>query len=213
MKLTISVDDGCSDDMRIAKLCEKLGLDVVFYWPVDLTGLGMMKGWESLSPSQEAYIARNFEIGSHTITHRYLTQISLDEATDEIFSSKEMLSNKYDQNITKFCYPRGYFTDDLKKIVREAGYESARTTVIGSISPPKDMYEEPTSVHIGCPVRPEYKGIGWYKYAIDIWEKAKTQDYKGQETVFSIFCHSWEISRYNEWKDVEKFLKIVARES
>ena len=206
MRIQISVDDGCSDDIRIAKLCEKLGLDVVFYWPVDLTGLGMMKGWESLSPSQEAYIARNHEIGSHTITHRYLTQISLDEATDEIFASKEMLSNKYDQNITKFCYPRGYANERLITIVKNAGYEYARSTVIGHIGEPEDPLFASTAVHMGCPVRKEYEGTTWQDYGLRLFKEAKERNLD-----FEAWCHSWEVTKYNEWKNLEKFLKEISK--
>lgn len=206
VKITISVDDGCADDIKIAKLCDKLGLEAIFYWPVDLTGLGMMKGWESLSPSQEASIARNFEIGSHTITHRYLTQISLTEAIDEIVSSKQMLENKYGKKITKFCYPRGYANERIKTVVKNAGYEFARSTEIGQIGEPKDPMFAGSAVHMGCPVRPEYNGTTWQEYGLNLFRKAQKEDKD-----FHAWCHSWEVSRYGCWKEVEQFLKELSK--
>lgn len=207
MQVKISIDDGCTDDIKIARLCEKLGLnDVVFYWPVDMLGLGITKGWNALTPSQEAYIARNFEIGSHTITHRYLTKIPLEEARGEIFDSKHMLENKYDKKITKFCYPRGYANEEIKGMVKAAGYEYARSTEIGHIGKPEDPMFAATAVHMGCPIRPEYEGTTWQEYGMKLLKQARDED-KDLEA----WAHSWEITRYNEWKNVEKFLKELTR--
>lgn len=206
MRITLSIDDGSSDDYKIAKLCDKYGVECIFYLPVDIIGLSMMKGWEPLSPVQESFIARNFEVGSHTITHRYLTQIDLSEAVDEITTSKQMLENKYDQNITKFAYPRGYANDRLKQVVQNAGYEYARSTVIGHIGEPEDKFFASTAVHIGCPVRAEYAGSTWLEYGLKLLEQARAENKD-----FEAWGHGWEITRYNEWKNVEKFIKELAK--
>lgn len=204
MKVRISIDDGGAKDIKIARLCSKYGLEAIFYWPVDILGLGMSKGWETINPQAESYIARTFEIGSHGITHRYLTKIPIEEAIDEIKASKTMLQNKYDTEITKFCYPRGYANDEIKQVVKDAGYEYARSTQIGSIGEPDDPFFASTAVHMGCPVRPEYKGTTWFDYGMDMFQKAKDKnvDFEG-------WMHSWEVDRYNEWKNVERFIKAI----
>lgn len=206
MKILISVDDACDSDFRLARLLDKYGLDGIFYWPVDIQGLAIQKGWKPLTPIHEAFIARNFEIGSHTISHRYLTQIPYDEAAGEIKDSKKMLENKYEQNITKFCYPRGYTNPKLCKAVKDAGYSSARTTAIGFIGEPENPYNAGTAVHMGCPVRPEYEGTNWMEYGLKLFKEAKEKDLD-----FEAWCHSWEINRYNEWDNVDKFLKEISR--
>lgn len=206
MKITLSVDDGTKDDIRIARLCDKYGIDCTFYWPVDIDGLCLLKDWDRIDPKDEEWIARNFEIGSHTITHRYLTRIPIGEAIDEITESKKILENKYDQNITKFCYPRGYANESLRNVAQNAGYELARTTVIGHVGEPDDPLLAPSAVHIGCPVREEYQGTTWLEYGLKMLEKARKEDKD-----FHAWCHSWEITKYNEWKNVEKFIKELAR--
>lgn len=206
MRISLSVDDATKNDIRIARLCEKYGIDCVFYFPVDIVGVSLMKGWEPLRPQDEEYIARNFEIGSHTITHRYLTQIPFTEAVEEIIESKEILESKYDQNITKFCYPRGYTNEKLKKIVENAGYTYARSTAIGHIGEPEDPFFASTAVHIGCPVREEYRGSTWLEYGLKLLEKARAEDKD-----FEGWMHSWEVTKYNEWKNVERFIKELAR--
>lgn len=206
MNILISVDDGCDSDFRLAKLLQKYDLNAVFFWPVDIQGLAIYKGWKPLTPIHEAFIAREFEVGSHTISHRYLTQIPFEEAVTEIVDSKKTLENKYDQNITKFCYPRGYATPKLAQVVKKAGYEYARTTAIGHVGRPDDPYMAGTAVHMGCPVRLEYEGTNWFKYGLKMFHKAKSKDKD-----FHAWCHSWEIDRYNEWENVEKFFKEITK--
>ena len=206
MQVSISVDDGCRDDVKIARLCKQLKIEAVFYVPVDFITLGMLKGWEPMSPSDESYIANNFEIGSHGVTHAYLTQIGSMEATDEIFDSKDMLRKKYGQNITKFCYPRGYANEKIKALVREAGYTYARSTAIGQLGEPEDQYFAGSAVHMGCPVRPEYAGTTWLDYGLKMLKQARAEDKD-----FHAWCHGWEITKYNEWGNIMTFFKELAK--
>lgn len=202
MKVLLSVDDATKDDIKLANLCSKYGIEAVFFFPVDYLTLCMEKGWEPISPEAEQEIAQNFEIGSHGVTHAYLTQIPLEAARYEIVESKKILEAKYNKKITKFCYPRGYSNYYIQEIVKEAGYEYARSTAIGHIGNPVSPLFATTSVHMGCPVRPEYKGTTWIDYGRKLLNKAREND-----ELFHAWCHSWEITKYNEWGNVEKFLK------
>lgn len=206
MKIILSIDDATEGDIKIAKMCDKYGVDCVFYWPVDIEGVCLLKGWKPIKPKDEEWIARNFEIGSHTITHRYLTQIPIDEAIEEITESKRILEQKYDQNITKFCYPRGYASETLVKVVENTGYTYGRSTQIGHIGRPENPFYAPTALHIGCPVREEYKGSTWLEYGLKLLAKARKEDKD-----FEAWGHSWEITKYNEWNNVEKFIKELGR--
>lgn len=206
INLEISVDDGCKEDSRIANYCRKYAIDATFYIPIDYMSLAMRKGYEPISPSVYSGIVKDFDVGSHGITHRYLTQISKEEAWDEIVGSKQMLENLIGRKVNKFCYPRGYADQEIKDMVKKAGYTYARSTAIGNIKKPKDPFFAPTTVHIGCPVRPEYKGTTWLDYAIQKLEECQKTN---GPTQYHAWCHSWEIDRYNEWDNVKKFFKIV----
>ena len=205
VKILLSIDDGSKEDIKIAKLCKKYGVEAVFYWPVDMYGLSLQKGWDSLNPKDEAWIADNFEIGSHTISHRYLTRIPIDEAIDEVAESRKMLQRKYNQSIDKFCYPRGYANEQIMAVVEQAGYRLARSTEIGHIGTPDNPFFAPTAVHIACPVRVEYKGTNWFDYGLKLLKQARKEnkDFEG-------WLHGWEVSRYHCWGEVENFIKEMA---
>jgi len=59
------------------------------------------------------------DIQSHTLSHRYLTRIPIDEASKEIIDSKVALKDLLDVNSTVFCYPIGDYNNKIVDIVKE----------------------------------------------------------------------------------------------
>src|SRR5258706_16013836 len=64
------------------------------------------------------------EFGSHTMRHRSLPSISLEEARWEIFESRKRLENKLGRSIVAFAYPygAGAYVPAIRDAAREAGY-------------------------------------------------------------------------------------------
>jgi peptidoglycan/xylan/chitin deacetylase (PgdA/CDA1 family) len=71
------------------------------------------------------------EIGSHTLTHPYLTTLSSPDALIEINQSKIDLIQAGIPSISTFVYPYGDFNDAIIKKVKDAGYIGARSTTNG----------------------------------------------------------------------------------
>lgn len=74
--------------------------------------------------------ASGHEIGSHTRTHRDLTELSKEEQQSEIAGSYADLQNM-GIHVTTFAYPFGSYSDEIAKIVQDAGYTGARTIESG----------------------------------------------------------------------------------
>lgn len=68
--------------------------------------------------------------GSHTASHRILTNLELAEVAYELVSSKEKLiaEKVVDPEFIPFCYPNGNFNDRIVKIAEKVGYNLAVTT-------------------------------------------------------------------------------------
>jgi peptidoglycan/xylan/chitin deacetylase (PgdA/CDA1 family) len=83
-------------------------------------------------------------IGAHTLTHPNLPSAGLADATAEIVGSKARLERELDAEVTMFSYPNGgaerYYTPDLQRVVREAGYAAATTSSNGFAGPGSDPY-------------------------------------------------------------------------
>jgi peptidoglycan/xylan/chitin deacetylase (PgdA/CDA1 family) len=67
------------------------------------------------------------EIGSHTIWHPKLTQISADERLKELEISKDDLDTLLDKEINVIAYPFGLYNDDIKSLAQAVGYEAGLT--------------------------------------------------------------------------------------
>jgi len=83
----------------------------------------------------------NIDFGSHTVTHPFLTKVSLKEARRQIIESKKNLEEELGQNVTSFSYPYGAHNNSLKKILKENGFSCAVTVVPRLISLKSDPYE------------------------------------------------------------------------
>ncbi len=78
-------------------------------------------------------LAAGQDIGSHTLTHPHLTQISRERARAEIFDSKKLLEDRFGREIRHFCYPYGDYDEATRDLVGEAGYASACTVEFGAV--------------------------------------------------------------------------------
>ncbi len=206
IKLEASFDDGSIYDLRTADMMYRHNIDTTFYIPVRWKEYLVSKGIEPLSDSSLGDIAGQFEIGSHGYNHELLTRIDETHQREEVFESKAYWDSQ-GISVSKFCYPRGYYTEDIKDLVKEAGYESARTTKIGELTKPSDQFETHTTVHVGLD-RKEY-GCSWIEYARKMIDKAIQKNQDGEDVVFHAWGHSEEINRNDQWQNLESFLKEI----
>lgn len=176
--IRISCDDGCASDVRLAELAKKYDIECIFYLPTDWTSLAYYKNYKPLSFHDAKMIAQDFEIGSHTITHRHLTKIKEQEAMIEIKDSQLILRKLFDQPIKKFCPPRGYTNEALTQYTMKF-YNFQRLTKGSNL------------VHIH-PNSGANNNRPW-RQCID-------------ENTEEIWGHSHEFDRFDLWDELERFL-------
>jgi len=66
-----------------------------------------------------------WEIGSHTVTHPFLSEIPLADAQREIITSKNAIESNLRITVKSFCYPSRFANLSVARAVEVAGYESA----------------------------------------------------------------------------------------
>ena len=80
-------------------------------------------------------------IGSHTLTHSPLRDVSIEQAKVEIVESKKKLEEALNKEIHYFCYPTGSFNEEIMQLVQDAGYRLAfRTAAKHSKGYPTTLY-------------------------------------------------------------------------
>jgi peptidoglycan/xylan/chitin deacetylase (PgdA/CDA1 family) len=81
------------------------------------------------------WLAAGHDIGSHTLTHPYLTQLPRLQAREEISASRKKLEDLFGRAIEHFCYPYGDWNEAVRDLVIAAGYKTACTTQAGVNTP------------------------------------------------------------------------------
>lgn len=81
------------------------------------------------------WLEAGHDIGAHTCTHPFLTRIHLQQAREEIISSRRKLEDQFQRPVVHFCYPFGDWNEAVRDIVAEAGFQTAVTTASGFNSP------------------------------------------------------------------------------
>lgn len=138
--VTLTFDDGFASAFTHAmKPMAEQGFRAIQFLVADR--VGEFNEWEVLQgevreplmdeKQVKDWLGAGHEIGAHSLTHPYLTRISLREAREQIFSCKKKLEDRFGVPIKHFCYPYGDWNPAVRDLVREAGYESACTIDFG----------------------------------------------------------------------------------
>ena len=86
------------------------------------------------------WLAAGHEIGSHTLTHPWLTRVSTAQAREEITASRKKLEDRFGTSIDHFCYPYGDWNESVRDLVQGAGYKTACTTQPGINTPTDSLF-------------------------------------------------------------------------
>ncbi len=207
IRVQASFDDGSIYDLRTADMVNSYGIDTTFYIPVNHARYLASKGIEALSPNDVKSIANNFTLGSHGVNHELLTRVSEDKQNNEILGSM-LYWQEQGYEVTSFCYPRGYYDENIKNKVAKAGYTNARTVKVGSLTKADDPYETETTVHIGYD-REDYE-TDWLTYAKRKVTEAIEMNNDGEDVEYHLWGHSEEIHRYQQWDRFGELLKVIS---
>jgi peptidoglycan/xylan/chitin deacetylase (PgdA/CDA1 family) len=90
-------------------------------------------GWPNYMTAAQVVEAdrSGIEIGSHTVNHPNLTNMSSVSVRSQLVDSKRFLENLLGHPVTSFCYPSGKVNSMVAWQVADVGYDSATTTIFG----------------------------------------------------------------------------------
>lgn len=218
---TTSWDDGHPLDLRLAEILSRYRCKSTFYIPST-----NVEGYPTLSAREIIELRRmGFEIGSHTLNHRYLTGLTSAAAAKQIEEGKRQLEQIVGTAINGFCYPGGKFSEEHVQMVRSAGFEYARTTANLHLATIADPYRLPVSVQ--CYPHQNYVFLrnfvrhGHWRQRIKALQimlnnssliarlKATLDHVCDFGGVFHLWGHSWELEQFNGWELLESFLEYA----
>lgn len=215
--VTTSWDDGHKLDIKLAKLLKKYNIKGTFY--VAPKNREFRKE-VLLSDEEIIQLSDDFEIGAHTMTHSRLTKVGKEEAFVEIIDSKKHLERLLKKEVKSFCYPGGNYNNEIKEMVRKAGFIGARTVRQMVTKFPKNNFESHTTLQA---LPQNLNLLSRYAIIYDLkiisclfnrnWDEIakKSFDYvKKNRMIFHLWGHSWEINNNNDWNKLEEVFEYIS---
>jgi peptidoglycan/xylan/chitin deacetylase (PgdA/CDA1 family) len=123
--VAITFDDGCETDLlTAAPILREFGFGATFY---------ITSGWSGqrgfLTHSQIRELSSiGFEIGCHSMSHSYLTDLDDAGLRREIVDSKLLLEQVIGTPVEHLSCPGGRFDRRVAKVARDAGYRTVATS-------------------------------------------------------------------------------------
>src|SRR5271170_2941792 len=123
--VAITFDDGCETDLVCAApRLREFGFGATFYVTTGFVG---KRGY--LNPSQlRELCGLGFEIGCHSMTHAYLTDLDEKGLHREVAEAKSQLEYIIGQPVEHFSCPGGRYNQRISEIARKAGYRTVATS-------------------------------------------------------------------------------------
>ena len=219
--VTTSWDDGHPLELRVADLLARYGMKGTFYVPL------LYKTRPVMDKAQiAATMDRGMEIGSHTLTHAALPNLTRQKLAHELQASRKKLEDMLGTPVSALCYPKGRFDRRVCAAAAEAGYGIGRTTVGYRTATGFDPFRMPVSCQMSrtkrqCSVRHALAGgnirglCHWgfrFGFEADPVELAKMMfdHVLGNGGVFHLWGHGWEVDESGLWGALEEAVRYVS---
>ena len=127
-RVALTFDDGTATDRLIAApILRDHGFGATFYVVAGFVG---GPGYLSAADLREL-AGMGFEIGSHSMTHRFLSDLDADALRHEIVDSRDRLQQHVGGAVRHFACPGGRVSAAAVRTAQEAGYMSVATSRTG----------------------------------------------------------------------------------
>lgn len=134
----ITFDDGCETDLiAAAPILRDLNLNATFYLTAGFLG---KPGYLSAEQARELDAA-GFEIGCHSMTHAYLSDLDEFGLKREIVEAKQRLEEIMGHEIEHFSCPGGRYNARTIAVARSAGFRSVANSEFHENTPATSAYD------------------------------------------------------------------------
>lgn len=179
--ILISFDDGYRDNyLNAYPILKEYGFPAVIFLTTGLVGTDKARPRyqhlpkpDMLSWEEAREMAKNkVEFGAHTVSHPRLAQIPLNEAKREIEQSRDNLRQFAPK---AFCYPYGDFNEEVKRMVKDAGFSCAFTVEPGMVKPDTDRFALPRIGMNGIDTLFDFRKKLWGAFVLLHWMVRKSE--------------------------------------
>lgn len=135
--VALTFDDGSETDLiTAAPALKEFGFNATFYIVPGFLG---QRGYLRDTQLRELS-AQGFEIGCHSMTHTFLSDLGRQHLRVEIVEARDRLEQVIGRSINHFSCPGGRWDRRVARMAEDAGYHSVATSRISANSPASDPY-------------------------------------------------------------------------
>ena len=199
MRIMQCWDDGDVDDIRLVEILKKHGARATFNinpggYKSERRVAHKFKGEYAvhrLTLDEMPQVYDGFCIGGHTMTHPFLNSIDPEWAFTELVECKRYIEKHFGQTACGMAYPCGAYSDEVKDLVRKAGYLYSRTTKNVDL----DLnINDPMALHTHC-----------HFLAADFWERFNAV--KAVDGDFYFWGHTFELMGDDtRWQELDTMI-------
>ena len=134
----ITFDDGCETDLiAAAPVLREFGFNATFYLTAGFLGT---PGYLNADQVRELD-AQGFQVGCHSMTHPYLSDLTEPELKREIADAKLQIEKILGHPIEHFSCPGGRYDQRTLQVARQAGFATVANSQLYANSPGTSLYE------------------------------------------------------------------------
>jgi peptidoglycan/xylan/chitin deacetylase (PgdA/CDA1 family) len=126
--IVLTFDDGHISNYQYAlPVLRQHSFSATFFLIADNIGKPYYMGHREIKELMEC----NMEIGSHGLTHSSLSELRTEEIRKEVGNSKIVIEAVTGTHVETFAYPGGHLNAEVVKCVKEMGYNTAVSCIVG----------------------------------------------------------------------------------
>lgn len=201
--LTLSYDDGVSQDKRLVQIFNKHKLRATFNLNSGMQdecnqwiNNGIVIKRINVDEIKELYIGH--EVAIHSLSHPHLENLSKELVLKEILQDRKNLEKTFGYMVRGMAYPYGNYNETVLEVLKTCGIEYSRTTAENErFNLPKNCLEwDPTCHHKNSKL-------------MDLAKAFINNQFESQ-SLFYVWGHSYEFDVDDNWSIIEKFSDEVS---
>lgn len=192
--LTMSYDDGRTQDRRLVSIFNKYGIKGTFN-----LNYGLMQDWpDRVSPEEVAQLYEGHEVATHTSHHPTISRCPLNQVAQEILEDRAGLEKLVGYVVRGHAYPNGSYSKEIEALFSSLGIAYGRVVSSShSFELPDNPMEWQPTCHHNDPKLMEHG-----KYLVEFQKKQYLK-------MMYVWGHSYEFDGRDNWNVIEEFCEYM----
>ena len=192
--LTMSYDDGKTQDVRLVEIFNKNGIKGTFN-----INYGLYENdAKRLKADTISTLYKGHEVATHCLTHPTIERCPLVEVATEILEDRKGLEKLTGGLVRGHAYPNGSYSEEIKQLFKQLGIAYARTVnSVPNYALPTDPLEWNPTCHHNDP---------------ELMQKAEFfANFKKKQylKLMYVWGHSYEFDDRDNWNVIEEFCEYM----